>query len=83
VHSFVADCSGLERVDLILRAAGGVTRLPMRNHGPYPTQTGARVTAHYVTAELPAGAGDLRYYIEAEDRRGNITRGTLERIYLA
>ncbi|MGD2019483.1 MAG: glycosyl hydrolase family 57 [Thiohalocapsa sp.] len=83
VHSFVADCSGLGRVDLILRAAGGVTRLPMRNHGSYPTQTGARVKADYVTAELPAGAGDLRYYIEAEDRRGNITRGTLERIYLA
>jgi hypothetical protein len=37
----------------------------------------------YCTAELPVGAGDVRYYIEAEDGRGNIARGALERIFLA
>jgi hypothetical protein len=41
------------------------------------------LTADYLTAELPIGAGDLRYYIEAEDERGNVSRGTLERIFLA
>ncbi|MCF7990459.1 MAG: hypothetical protein K9M02_08440 [Thiohalocapsa sp.] len=30
-----------------------------------------------------AGLGDIRYFIEAEDRRGNVTRGALERIFLA
>jgi hypothetical protein len=83
VHAFVADCSGLARVELVLRTAGGERRLPMQNHGPYPTRTGAKVTADYVTAALPAGAGDLRYFIEAEDARGNIARGALERIFLA
>ena len=83
VHAFVADCSGLERVELVLRTANGEQRLPMRNHGPYPTQTGARLTADYVTAELPAGAGDVRYYLEAEDKRGNVARGALERLFLA
>jgi hypothetical protein len=83
VHAFVADCSGLARVELVLRTAGGERRLSMQNHGPYPSRTGAKVTADYVTAALPAGAGDLRYFIEAEDARGNIARGALERIFLA
>ena len=83
-HTFVADCSGLRRVELVLRTADGrEERLPMRNHGPYPSQAGARLTADYLTAELPVGAGDLRYYVEAEDRRGNVSRGALERIFLA
>ena len=83
VHTFVADIAGLKGVDLILRLPGGEKRLPMHNLGPYPSQTGARVTADYLTAELPAGAGDVRYYLEAEDRRGNVTRSSLERIFLA
>lgn len=83
VHSFVADVSGLKRVDLVLRTPDGETRIAMHNHGPYLTQTGAVVTADYLTAELPVGAGDVRYYIEAEDRRGHVSQGSLERIYLA
>jgi hypothetical protein len=83
VHAFVADCSGVKRVELVLRTAQGEQRLPMRNHGPYPTQTDARVTADYVAAELPVGAGDIRCFIEAEDGHGNVTRGSLERVHLA
>jgi hypothetical protein len=55
----------------------------MHDNGPYPCRTGARVTANYYTADLPAGLGDIRYFVEAEDRRGNVTRGALERIFLA
>ncbi|MGX2038706.1 glycosyl hydrolase family 57 [Methylocaldum sp. MU1018] len=82
-HTFVFDVSGVKRVDLILRTANGETVLPMRDHGPYPCETGAAVTAGYYTAGLPIGAGDIRYYIEAEDRAGNVARSSLERIYLA
>ncbi len=82
-HAFVADVSGLKRVDLVLRSSQGESRLAMHHHGPYPSQTGPALTADYFTAELPAGAGDVRYYIEAEDGLGNVTRGTLERIWLA
>jgi hypothetical protein len=35
------------------------------------------------TAALPAGAGDVRYFIEAEDGRGAVARSALERVYLA
>jgi len=83
VHTFIADCSGLKRVELVLRSAGAETRLAMRSHGPYPSSTGARVSADYFTAELPVGMGDVRYYIEAEDGSGNVSRGALERIFLA
>lgn len=83
VHSFVYDISGLKRVTLALRTANGETRMPMDNRGPYPSQTGAAVTATYYTARLPVGAGDVRFFIEAEDSRGNLARSALERAYLA
>lgn len=82
VHTFVHDIAGLKRVDLILRAGGHERRIAMTNRGPYPSQTGAAMTADYCTADLPAGAGDVRYFIEAEDGRGNVARSALERIYL-
>ena len=83
VHTFVHDLAGLKRVDLVLRTAGGERTLAMDDHGPYPSETGAAVVAHYLTARLPVGAGDVRYYIEAEDRSGNVSRSALERVYLA
>ncbi len=83
VHSFVYDITGLKRVTLVIRAASGESRIEMHDNGPYPSQTGAVITANYFTAPLPVGAGDVRYYIEAEDNKGNIERGALERVYLA
>ena len=83
VHTLIYDASGLRRVVLTLRSAAGETRLAMLDKGPYPSQTGAAVTANLYTANLPVGVGDVRYFIEAEDNRGNVSRGALERIYLA
>jgi hypothetical protein len=83
IHTFVSDVSGLARIELIIRTASGEKRLVMNNRGPYPSQTGAAITADYCTAPLPVGAGDIRYFIEAEDKRGNVARSTLECVYLA
>ncbi len=83
VHTFVYDISGLKRVDLVLRTGAGDSRLAMQDRGPYPSETGAAITGRYFTAALPVGAGDVRYFIEAEDSRGNVTRSALERVYLA
>ncbi|MBK1722181.1 glycosyl hydrolase family 57 [Thiocystis violacea] len=83
VHSFVHDLSGLKRVTLHLRTEKGEQSMAMTDRRPYPCQTGARVTAQYMTADLPVGLGDVRYFIEAEDTRGNVSRGALERIFLA
>jgi Glycosyl hydrolase family 57 len=83
VHTFIHDISGLKKVTLVLRTDNGETRKQMRNYGPYPSQTGAKVSADYCFIDLPAGAGDVRYFIEAEDNCGNLARSALERIYLA
>jgi Alpha-amylase/alpha-mannosidase len=83
VHTFVYDVTGLKRVELVLRAGGQETVLPMNDRGAYPCQTGATVTASYFTCDLPIGAGDVRYYIEAEDCAGNVSRSALERVFLA
>ncbi|MBK1718425.1 glycosyl hydrolase family 57 [Thiocystis violacea] len=83
VHTFVFDLSSLARVTLRLRSDQGEQAIPMTDLGPYPCQTVARATAHYYVADLPVGLGDIRYFIEAEDQRGNRSSGALERIFLA
>ncbi len=84
VHTFVHDITGLKSVTLKLRLPDGKKKsIKMTDHGPYPTQTNAAITANYFTAKLPEGAGDVRYTIEAEDRKGNLAVSALERIYLA
>jgi hypothetical protein len=83
VHTFISDISGVKRATLVLRANGKESRFVMNDLGPYPTQTGAAVTANYYTAALPVGAGDVRYFVEAEDSRGAVARSALERVYLA
>lgn len=82
LHSFIHDISGLKSVTLVLRSDAGKSRLVMQNHGAYPCQTGAMVSADYCTVKLPAGIGDVRYFIEAEDTCNNIARSALERICL-
>jgi hypothetical protein len=83
VHTFVFDASGLRRVELVLRQGGKETRQAMKSHGAYPSRTGASLTSEYFTCQLPQGAGDVRYYIEAEDRHGNRCQSCLERAFLA
>jgi Glycosyl hydrolase family 57 len=83
VHTFISDISGVTRATLVLRADGTEMRLTMDDRGPYPSQTNAAITANYYTAALPVGAGDVRYFIEAEDGRGAVARSALERVYMA
>jgi hypothetical protein len=83
VHTFVYDISGIKRVTLILRTSTGESSIEMRNHGSYPSQTAPAITSGYYTAELPVGVDDVRYFIEAEDKKGNLSRSALERVYLA
>ncbi len=82
LHTFVADISGLKTVDLILRIDGHETRVPMTSAGPYPSHNGARSTAGFYRVDLPVGAGHVRYFIEAVDEKNNVSRSSLERVYL-
>ncbi len=83
VHTFIHDVSGLKRVVLKLRRDGREEALPMCDGGVYPCRTGARASAHLFTCALPVGAGNVRYVIEAEDARGNVSQSALERVFLA
>jgi hypothetical protein len=83
VHSFIYDVSGLKRVSLVLRTSTGEKTISMTDNGPYPSQTGPLVTSHFFTSELPVGAGEVAYFIEAEDTKGNLSRSSLERVFLA
>ncbi|MFO1156168.1 MAG: DUF983 domain-containing protein [Rhodospirillales bacterium] len=55
VHTFVADVAGVTEVSLVIRSGGRETRLAMTNRGPYPSQTGAAVTAGYYTRGAAGG----------------------------
>lgn len=82
VHAFIYDINGIERVELVLRSGGKEDRIPMKSSGPYPSRTSPSATADYYRMNLPGGLGDVRYYIEAVDRKGNRSRSGLERIFL-
>lgn len=82
VHTFIYDLSGLSKVELILRSSQGEKRFPMLSHGTYPSRTNPFVTAEYFTLELPPSIGEIKYYIEAMDKEGNLSYSSLERLFL-
>ena len=83
VRTFIYDVSGLSKVELVLRTSDKKeTRIAMTG-GTYPSRTSPSVTGEYYTVELPEGIGDVRYYIEAIDKKGNVSVSSLERIFLA
>jgi len=81
VHTFIYDLTGLEEVTLTLRTPKGEQVLQPRLHQPYPSQTGPARTADHVVFDLPAGAGDCRYFITAVDKKGNVSKSALERVW--
>lgn len=82
LHAFIHDVSGVRAARLVLRAGGREQTIPLQDRGAYPSRTSPRSTAHLFTCALPAGLGDVRYFIEAEDGHGNRSRSALERIFL-
>ena len=82
LHTLIADIASIRSADVVIRSAKGEQRLKLQDLGPYPTETGAAMSARHFTLPLPMGLGDVRYYIEAVDERGNVSQGSLERIYL-
>ena len=82
VHTFIYDISGIDKVRLVLRRGGKEQSIPMNTNGPYPSRTGPAATADYYTVKLPESLGDIRYYIEAIDKKGNVARSALEMLCL-
>lgn len=82
VHTLIADITGIRSAVLVLRTDNGERCIPLADLGPYPSRTGAVMVARHFTAQLPTGLGDVRYFIEAVDEKGNLSRGSLERCFL-
>lgn len=82
LHTFIYDVSGIKEARLVLRSGKKEKVMKLKDNGPYPSQTDARAVGHFFTADLPMGLGDVRYFIEAVDGKGNISRSTLERVFL-
>jgi hypothetical protein len=83
LHTFIYDLAGIESANLVIRSGQKEQVLKLNDNGAYPAQTGATRVANLYTADLPMGLGDVRFYIEATDRKGNTSRGSLDRIFLA
>lgn len=82
LYTFIHDISGVTSAQVVIRAGGRETKVPLQSAGSYPSRSGAKVSAGFFRADLPSGAGHIRYFIEAVDGQGNISRGALERLYL-
>lgn len=82
LHTLIADIAGVRDATVIIRHTSGEACVKLQDLGDYPSQTSAGITARHFTCGMPTGLGNVRYYIEAKDQRGNVSRSTLERVYL-
>ena len=84
-HTFVYDISGIKRVTLHYQKVESQTkkRVAMENKESYPSQTHPVIIANLYQTILPAGTGNIRYFIEAVDKRGNVSYSPVGRIHIA
>ncbi len=84
-RTFVYDISGVKQVVLHYHAPDGShkQRIAMKDLGSYPSRTNPKAIASQYAAILPAGTGDIRYYVRAVDSLGNVSHGPVGRIYIA
>lgn len=84
-RTFVYDISGIKKVTLHYFDPDGKTkkRIKMKHCGAYPSRTNPAIIATQYKVILPAGTGNIRYYVEALDNRGNVSYSPVGRIYIA
>lgn len=83
LHTFIYDIAGVQSANLVIRTGTKEQTIALKDNGAYPAQTGAKAVANLYTADLPMGLGDVRFYIEATDHKGNVAKGSLDRVFLA
>lgn len=84
-RTFVSDISGVKQVRLYYWPTDRKRKrkIVMTDNGPYPSQTNPTAIANWYQAVLPAGTGNIRYYVEAEDQAGNVAYSPVGRIFIA
>lgn len=83
VRTFVYDLSGVKRVLFkYIKSSGETQPIVMEDCGPYRSQTNPALIATQYQTVLPAGLGDIRYYVEAVDMKGHVSCSPVGRIYI-
>ncbi|PID57441.1 glycosyl hydrolase family 57 [candidate division KSB3 bacterium] len=84
VTTFIYDVSGVKKARLCCYDADGSNKRwrTLTDKGPYPSRTSPSLIANCYQTILPSGSGDIRYYVEAEDHRGNLSCSPVGRIYI-
>ena len=84
VRTFVYDITGINTVTLHYQnvKTKKTHQIEMKGGGAYPSITNPAVIATQYQATLPAGTGNIRYYIEAEDTQGNTSYSPVGRIFI-
>ncbi|RKZ86709.1 MAG: glycosyl hydrolase family 57 [Candidatus Parabeggiatoa sp. nov. 1] len=84
-HTLIHDLSGLKKVTLLYQKGDvqGNLALPMEDCGAYPSRTNPSIVATQYKAVLPAGTGNIRYFVEAVDTRDNVSYSPVGRISIA
>jgi len=85
VRTLVSDLSGVKKVTLYYHKVGNKAKkkVTMEDRGPYPSRTNPTTIAHLYQVVLPAGTGNIRYYVEAVDGKNNTSHSPLSRIFIA
>jgi hypothetical protein len=85
VRTFVHDISGIKQVTFHYTAVGNKKKhqVTLESCGAYPSQTNPTVIATQYKTVLPAGTGNIRYYVEAVDNKNNVSYSPVGRIYIA
>jgi hypothetical protein len=85
VRTFVYDITGINTVTLHYQNVETEKKhqITMKGGGAYPSITNPAVIATQYQATLPAGTGNIRYYVEAEDTQGNTSHSPVGRIFIA
>ncbi|MEK7989834.1 MAG: hypothetical protein VSS52_002410 [Thiotrichaceae bacterium] len=83
-RTFVYDILGVKAVTLHYFTEDGKTHsIEMEDMGGYPSQTQACIAANQYVASLPKGTGNIRYFVEAIDAKGNTAHSPVGRVFIA
>ncbi len=84
-RTLVHDISGIKKVTLHYHdgKSGSKKQIEMQNNGPYPSRINPSIIATQYQAILPAGTGNIQYFVEASDTRGNVAYSPVGRIHIA
>ncbi len=80
--TFVYDITGVKTVLLHYSDSNKKSSVVMKNCGAYPSRTNPAQIATKYQAILPAGTGNIKYYIEAVDNNGNVSYSPMGKIYI-